>query len=79
MTLIIEVVNKVGGYAVKGTTFRFNCTLEGVKVSVDGAHQGSFNGLGSLLVDVFMDDNAISPTLVDNPRYLPHLYWTYPK
>ena len=35
---------------------------------VGGAHQGtaSFNGLGSSLVDVFMDDNAVSPTLVDN-------------
>ena len=67
-SLIIEGVNKVGGHAVKGTTFRFDCTLEGVKVSVGGAHQGtaSFNGLGSSLVDVFMDDNAVSPTLVDS-------------
>jgi len=67
-SLIIEGVNNVGGHAVKGTTFRFDCTLEGVKVSVGGAHQGtaSFNGLGSSLVDVFMDDNAVSPTLVDN-------------
>ena len=89
-SLIIEGVNKVGGHAIKGTIFRFDCTLEGVSVMVNGSHQGtaSFNGLGSSLVDVFMDDNAVSPTLliavsihgrVMMPRYLPHLYWTYPK
>ena len=89
-SLIIERVNKVSGQAVKGTTFRFDCTLEGVNVMVNESHQGtaSFNGLCTSLVDVFMDDNAVSPTLVNNcidhgrvmmSRYLPRLYWTYLK
>jgi len=39
-----------------------------VSVSVNGQMQGtaSFDGLGSAFVDVFVDDNAVSPTLVDS-------------
>jgi len=35
---------------------------------VDGNEQGSanFDGIGSALVDVFMDDKAVSPQLVDS-------------
>ena len=67
-SLIIEGVNRIGGQAVKGTTFRFDCSTEGVAVTVDGTLLGtaSFDGLGSAFVDVFMDDNAVSPTLVDS-------------
>ena len=66
-SLIIEGVNKVGGQASKGTTFRFDCSSDGVSVSVNDIQQGTaaFDGLGSSFVDVFMDDNAVSPTLVD--------------
>ena len=65
---IIEGVNEVGAQAVKGTTFRFDCTFEGLNVMVNESQQGtaSFNGLGTSLVDVFMHDNAVSPTLVNN-------------
>ena len=57
-----------GGQATKGTIFRFDCTKQGIKVSVDGNEQGSanFDGIGSALVDVFMDDKAVSPQLVDS-------------
>ena len=67
-SLIIEGVNAIGGQATKGTTFRFNCSEEGVTVSVNGAEQGmaAFKGLGSAFVDVFMDDNSVSPTLKDS-------------
>lgn len=67
-SLIVEGVNRKGGQASKGTIFRFDCSEDGVRVSVDGSSQGiaSFAGLGSALVDVFMDANAVSPTLVDS-------------
>eukprot|EP00571_Detonula_confervacea_P004338 CAMPEP_0172320844 /NCGR_PEP_ID=MMETSP1058-20130122/41591_1 /TAXON_ID=83371 /ORGANISM="Detonula confervacea, Strain CCMP 353" /LENGTH=1076 /DNA_ID=CAMNT_0013036199 /DNA_START=99 /DNA_END=3329 /DNA_ORIENTATION=+ len=67
-TLIIEGVKSKGGQATKGTIFRFDCTGDGVRVSVDGNNQGvaSFEGMGSALVDVFLDDKAVSPQLVDS-------------
>ena len=67
-SLIIEGVAKIGGQAVKGTVFRFDCSSDGVSVTVDDSLQGmaSFKDLGRAFVDVFMDDNAVSPTLVDN-------------
>ena len=66
--LIIEGVKGKGGQATKGTIFRFDCTKEGVTVSVDGTEQGvaNFDGIGSALVDVFMDDNAVSSQLVES-------------
>mmetsp|Transcript_32367 Transcript_32367/g.65866 ORF Transcript_32367/g.65866 Transcript_32367/m.65866 type:complete len:1853 (+) Transcript_32367:339-5897(+) len=66
--LIVAGVNKKGGQASKGTIFRFDCSEDGVSVSVDGNAEGqaSFKEMGSSFVDVFMDDNAVSPTLVDN-------------
>jgi len=67
-TLIIDGVNKIGGQASKGTTFRFDCDLDGVEVSVNGMSQGyaTFDGLGAAFVDVFTDENAVSQTLVDS-------------
>ena len=67
-TLIVDGVNSVGGQASKGTIFRFDCSEDGVSVSVDGTIQGTakFQGLGSAFVDVFMDKDAVSPTLVDS-------------
>jgi len=67
-SLIVEGVNKKGGQASKGTTFRFDCSEESVGVSVDGSFQGvaKANGLGSAFVDVFMDKDAVSPTLVES-------------
>ena len=67
-SLIIRGVNAKGGQASKGTIFRFDCSDSGVSVSVDGTEQGvaTFEGMGRAFVDVFMDDNAVSPTLVDS-------------
>eukprot|EP00986_Skeletonema_menzelii_P002129 scaffold591_cov104-Skeletonema_menzelii.AAC.1 len=67
-SLIVEGVNGIGGQAIKGTTFRFDCSGEGVSVSVNGVEQGvaAFDGLGSAFVDVFMDGNSVSPTLKDS-------------
>jgi len=66
--LIVEGVKSKGGQATKGTIFRFDCYAEGVSVSVDGNMQGKVasEGMGSALVDVFMDDKAVSPQLVDS-------------
>eukprot|EP00985_Skeletonema_marinoi_P008820 scaffold4031_cov129-Skeletonema_marinoi.AAC.1 len=66
--LIVEGVNGIGGQATKGTSFRFDCSREGVGVSVNGMEQGvaAFNGLGSAFVDVYMDINSVSPTLKDS-------------
>jgi len=67
-SLIIKGVNKIGGQAVKGTVFRFDCSKDGVSVSVDEKVEGiaTSAGLGSAFVDVYMDDNTVSPTLVDS-------------
>jgi len=66
--LISEGVKSKGGQATKGTVFRFDCSGEGVSVSVDGRMQGMahFEGMGSAFVDVFMDDKAVSPQLVNS-------------
>lgn len=66
--LISEGVKNKGGQATKGTVFRFDCTNEGVSVSVDGRMEGMarFEGMGSAFVDVFLDDKAVSPQLVDS-------------
>ena len=67
-SLIFEGVKSKGGQASKGTIFRFDCTAVGVTVSVDGNNQGHINcdKLGSAFVDVFTDEKAVSPKLVDS-------------
>ena len=46
-SLIVEGVNAIGGQAVKGTIFRFDCSEEGVSVSVNGAEQGVANNVAN--------------------------------
>jgi dGTP triphosphohydrolase len=67
-SLIVEGVHAIGGQAIKGTTFRFDCSDNGVSVTVNGVEQGvaAFKGLGSAFVDVFMDGNSVSPTLIES-------------
>jgi len=67
-SLIFQGVESKGGYATKGTQLKFECSAEGVTVSVDNILQGKVdcNSLGGALVDVFMDDQAVSPTLIAN-------------
>ena len=66
--LICEGINMIGGHAVKGTTFRFDCSKEGVAVTINGLTQGTanFEGLGSALVDTFLDADTVCPTLVED-------------
>ena len=66
--LIREGVNNKGGYATKGTILRFDCSTHGVGISIDGNTQGHVmcEGIGRALVDVFTDDQAVSPRLVDS-------------
>lgn len=67
-SLIFEGVRSKGGQATKGTIFRFDCSVNGVSVGVDGDEQGTVEceTLGASFVDVFTDDKAVSPKLVDN-------------
>jgi hypothetical protein len=67
-SLIFEGVKSKGGQATKGTIFRFDCSAEGVSVSVDGDEQGivECKAMGSAFVDVFLDGNAVSPKLIDS-------------
>lgn len=53
------------GAATKGTTFEFDCSKEGVHVSVDGKSQGKVasDGLGAAFCDVYLDDKCVSPPL----------------
>eukprot|EP00985_Skeletonema_marinoi_P026459 scaffold20508_cov99-Skeletonema_marinoi.AAC.1 len=66
--LIFDGVQSKGGQATKGMKFRFDCSQEGVSVCVDGDDQGEVlcEGLGAAFVDVFMDEKAVSPQLVNN-------------
>ena len=52
--MIREGVQSKGGYATKGTILRFDCSTQGVGISIDGNSQGH---------DVFTDDHAVSPQL----------------
>ena len=53
------------GAAVKGTTFEFDCSKEGVNVAVDGKSQGGVpsSGLAQAFCDVYLDDACASPAL----------------
>ncbi|KAL7472116.1 hypothetical protein ACHAXS_012441 [Conticribra weissflogii] len=54
------------GAASPGTTLRFDCSAEGVNVSVDGKNVGSAPGLCEAFCDVYLDDKAVSPALRDS-------------
>ncbi len=54
------------GAASPGTTLRFDCSAEGVKVSVDGKNVGSAPGICEAFCDVYLDEKAVSPALRDS-------------
>lgn len=58
--LILDGVASKGA-ATPGTVLRFDCSKEGVKVSVDGSVIGTAPGLQQAFCDVFLDDNCVSP------------------
>jgi hypothetical protein len=67
-SLISDGVKNKGGYATKGTILRFDCSAQGVSVSLDGVSQGNVmcGSIGSAFVDVFMDERAVSPKLIES-------------
>lgn len=48
--------------------YSVDCSMNGVRISVDEAVQGiaAFPGLGGAVVRVYMDENAVSPSLVES-------------
>mmetsp|Transcript_24250 Transcript_24250/g.52308 ORF Transcript_24250/g.52308 Transcript_24250/m.52308 type:complete len:212 (-) Transcript_24250:140-775(-) len=60
-TLILDGVASKGA-ATPGTILQFDCSEEGVKVSVDGSEIGTAPGLRQAFCDVFLDDKGVSPT-----------------
>jgi len=59
------IASGISGAAKKGTTFQFDCSEEGLKVTVDGKDQGVVPsaGLAQAFCDVYLDDKAVSPAL----------------
>lgn len=58
--LILDGVASKGA-ATPGTILQFDCSDEGVKVSVDGSEIGTAPGLRQAFCDVFLDDKGVSP------------------
>ena len=58
--LILDGVASKGA-ATPGTILQFDCSDEGVKVSVDGKEVGTAPGLRQAFCDVFLDDKGVSP------------------
>lgn len=63
-TKIFDGVAKKGA-AVKGTSLQFDCSKEGVGVTVDGKSQGvvASSGLAAAFCDVYLDNKCVSPPL----------------
>lgn len=63
-TKIFDGVAKKGA-AVKGTSLQFDCSREGVGVTVDGKSQGVVpsSGLAAAFCDVYLDNKCVSPPL----------------
>ena len=59
-TLILEGVASKGA-ATPGTILQFDCSAEGVQVSVDGSESGTAPGLMQAFCDVYLDDKGVSP------------------
>ena len=51
------------GAATPGTTLKFDCSDEGVKVSVDSKVIGVAPGLKKAFCEVYLDDKCVSPAL----------------
>lgn len=63
--LILSGIQSKGGSATKGTKFQFDCTTDGLSVSVDGKSQGKVKSstLSKAFCDVYLDDKSVSPSL----------------
>lgn len=60
--LILDGVSSKGA-ATPGTILQFDCSNDGVKVSVDNKEVGTAPGVQQAFCDVFLDDKGVSPTL----------------
>ena len=60
--LILDGVASKGA-ATPGTILQFDCSDEGVKVSVDGKEIGVAPGLRQAFCDIYLDDKSVSPAL----------------
>lgn len=49
------------GAATPGTILQFDCSDDGITVSVDGSVVGTAPGLRQAFCDVFLDDKCVSP------------------
>lgn len=61
-----DIISKgIDGAATKGTILQFDCTEEGLEVTVNGKEQGVVPsaGLAKAFCDVYLDDKAVSPSL----------------
>ena len=58
--LILDGVSSKGA-AVPGTTLQFDCSEDGVTVSVDGSEIGTAPGISEAFCDVYLDDKGVSP------------------
>lgn len=63
--LIVDGIASKGA-AVPGTELQFDCSEEGVKVSVDNREVGVAPGLCEAFCNVYLDDKAVSPALRDS-------------
>merc|ERR1712194_280183 len=63
--LILDGVASKGA-ATPGTILQFDCSVEGVKVSVDGSEIGTAPGLTQAFCDVYLDDKSVSPAFRDS-------------
>jgi hypothetical protein len=60
--LILDGVSSKGA-ATPGTILQFDCSNDGVKVSVDNKEAGTAPGVQQAFCDVFLDDKGVSPAL----------------
>ena len=63
--IILDGVSSKGA-AVPGTILLFDCSCNGVKVSIDGKEIGIAPGLCQAFCDVYLDDKTVSPALRDS-------------
>jgi len=65
--LIFDGVSTKGA-ATKGTTFEFDCTDDGLTITVDGGTQGTVHStsLSQAFCDVYLDDKTVSAQLRDS-------------
>ena len=68
-SLIINGIKESSSkFSTLGAELQFDCSSRGLAVSVNGSPQGSIKSeeIGSAFVDIYMDSDTVSPTLVES-------------